>query len=64
MDLSNYITVKQYAENQSHSEHWIRILCREGKIKGAVRIGRCWFIPAKLIDPEQAMQQLGLSLEM
>lgn len=46
-----YINVKQAAEKWKISERRIRVLCAEGKIKGAYQEGRGWKIPINAEKP-------------
>lgn len=46
-----YINVKQAAEKWKISERRIRVLCAEGKIKGAYQEGRGWKIPITAEKP-------------
>lgn len=46
-----YITTKQAAEKWGISERRVRNLCSEGKIFGAVRVGRNWNIPETAVKP-------------
>ena len=51
--LENLISVKEYAELHGKSVPMIKVLCREGRIQGATRIGdRVWVIPADAVYPE------------
>lgn len=51
MDL---ITVKQAAEKWGVTPRRVQGLCKEGKIKGAVRWERTWMIPAHAVLPSAA----------
>ena len=46
----DYITTKQAAKKCEISERRVQVLCRQGRIKGAVRLGWAWAIP---IDAEK-----------
>lgn len=46
-----YITTKQAAEKWGISERRVRVLCVEGKIQGAVQVGRNWNIPFDAVKP-------------
>lgn len=41
----NYISVKQAAENWGMSSRRVQILCNQGRIEGAQRVGNSWTIP-------------------
>lgn len=41
-----YLTVKEAVDLMGCTDAWIRMLCRDGKLKGAIRHGqRSWLIP-------------------
>ncbi len=46
-----YINVKDAAKKRGISERRIRVLCSQGKIKGAYQEGRGWKIPADALKP-------------
>ncbi len=49
-----YLTTVQAAAAACLSEQRIRVLCAEGRIAGAMKIGKAWLIPAKFkITPSQ-----------
>jgi hypothetical protein len=54
-----YLSVVQTAERWSISPRRIQILCNEGRILGAVRIGRSWAIPANEPKPADARIKTG-----
>ena len=47
----DYITTKEASEKWGISDSRIRLLCREGRIEGAVKIGRNWAIPFDAVKP-------------
>ena len=49
-----YISVQDAAKKWSISERRVRVLCSEGKIKGAYKEGRSWRIPDDEKKPEDA----------
>ena len=60
-----YITTKQAAEKWGISERRVRTLCAEGKISGAVQVGRSWNIPADAIKPLDGRQSAeGISAQI
>jgi Fic family protein len=64
--LMDYISIKEASEKWKISDSRIRVLCREGRIEGAVKIGRNWSIPsrsAKPIDAREAINKKYLGLE-
>ncbi|WP_307745744.1 DNA-binding protein [uncultured Phascolarctobacterium sp.] len=42
--VENYYTIKEASENWGLTERWVRNLCSQGKVKGAVQFGRAWAI--------------------
>lgn len=49
-----YISLKEASENWKISDRRIRVLCSEGRIEGAVKMGRNWSIPADAAKPVDA----------
>jgi excisionase family DNA binding protein len=47
----DYMTVKQAAERWAISDRRVRVLCAEGKIKGAIRHGRAYLLPYDTMKP-------------
>lgn len=41
-----YLTVEEAVRAMGCTDGWVRLLCREGKLDGAIRFGqRAWLIP-------------------
>jgi len=62
----SYISIKEASEKWGISDSRIRLLCREGRIEGAIKIGRNWAIPfdaVKPIDGREAINKEYLGLE-
>lgn len=62
----DYISIKEASEKWKISDSRIRVLCREGRIEGAAKIGRNWSIPshaAKPIDAREVINKKYLGLE-
>jgi hypothetical protein len=55
----NYLSVSQTAEKWGISTRRIQILCGEGRIPGAVRIGAFWAIPNDAVKPTDARIKNG-----
>jgi len=51
-----YISTKEASEKWGISDRRIRVLCNEGRIEGAIKIGRNWSIPADAIKPVDARE--------
>ena len=50
-DIMQYITTKEAAAKWAISDRRVRVLCSEGKIAGAMQIGRAWMIPEMAEKP-------------
>jgi len=46
-----YMNNKEAAKLWNCSEQWIALLCRKGKIEGAIKNGRSWLIPMTVATP-------------
>ncbi len=53
------MTVKQAAKLWSISERRVTVLCREGRIEGAKKIGKSWYIPIEAQKPEDCRVKSG-----
>lgn len=53
-----FVSVKEYAEKYGMSERTVRNQCAQGKIPGAVLVGKTWMIPAAF-SPEQVVKSQG-----
>ena len=47
----NYINAKEAAEKWNISVRRVQILCKQGKIRGAERLGNIWAIPKDAVKP-------------
>jgi Fic family protein len=54
--LLKYISIKEASKKWNISDRRIRVLCTEGRIEGAVKIGRNWSIPADAVKPADARE--------
>lgn len=50
MDIKEYISVEEAAELSGYGKWNITLLCRQGKLEGAVKIGKVWLIPKKALE--------------
>lgn len=57
----NYLSVKQAAENWGMSPRRVQILCNEGRIEGAQKVGNAWTIPETATKPDDARKKTGIS---
>jgi len=54
---NEYITAQQAAEKWNISNWRVRVLCREGKISGAVKDGKSYKIPADAAKPAEGREK-------
>ena len=58
-----YLTVEEAVKAMGCTDGWVRLLCREGKLEGAIRFGkRAWLIPeasAKAARAELSSRSAG-----
>lgn len=62
----DYISVQEACKKWGISDSRVRVLCREGRIEGAVKIGRNWVIPSdatKPVDGRETINKKYLGLE-
>ena len=52
MDLNDLKTPEDLAIEWGLTSRRVQIMCKEGRIKGAVKKGRQWLIPAEVKRPE------------
>ena len=57
--MNQYITLKEAAEKWGISERRIRILCTDGRIEGATKMGPMWVIPADSVKPDDKRVKSG-----
>lgn len=50
--MADLLTTRQAAARHGVAANTIRLWCRQGKVGGAVRIGRDWMIPASATLPD------------
>lgn len=63
-----YMNSKEASEKWKISDRRIRVLCSEGRIEGAIKIGRNWSIPTDAVKPVDARETskknyIGLEFE-
>ena len=44
--MGEYISIQEAVKKWGISERRIQVLCSEGRVQGAFRLGRAWAIPA------------------
>lgn len=57
--MDQFITLKEASEKWGISERRIRILCTEGRINGATKVGPMWVIPTDSVKPEDKRVKSG-----
>ena len=57
--MDQYITLKEAAEKWGISERRIRILCTDGRIEGATKMGPMRVIPADSVKPDDKRVKPG-----
>ncbi len=55
----DYLSISQTAEKWNISRRRIQVLCTQGRIPGAMRIGYSWAIPADAKKPEDQRVKSG-----
>lgn len=54
-----YLSIKQTSEKWGLSVRRINVLCTEGRIPGAAKIGSYWAIPADAVKPKDERIKSG-----
>lgn len=49
--MNGFITVQEVAEKWNVTPRQVQILCKEGRITGAMRMSRIWVIPENAEKP-------------
>ena len=57
--MMDFMTIKDASEKWSISKRRIQILCANGRIPGAERLGYCWAIPKDAKKPADARGKSG-----
>lgn len=55
--VMEYITAKEAAEKWDISQRRVQVLCEQGRIAGAVRLGWAWAIPKEIAKPMDARKK-------
>lgn len=56
--MNGFITVQEAAERWNITDRQVQILCKEGRIEGAVKLSRIWIIPENAEKPTNSRQTL------
>ena len=54
-----YLSIRETAEKWGVSSRWVQVLCADGRIEGAARIGNMWVIPKDAARPKDARIKSG-----
>lgn len=57
-----YISVKEYAAQQNLSERTVRNYCTNGRIEGAILVGKTWSIPAGSVIQDKKQRKITFPL--
>jgi len=49
--MRGYLTASQIAEKWDVTVRQVQVLCKQGRIKGAERMGGMWIIPDNAVKP-------------
>ena len=49
--MNGYVRAEEVAERWNVSARQIQVLCKSGKIEGAVKFGNTWAIPEDAVKP-------------
>ena len=60
----NYLSIVQTSERWGISTRRIQVLCREGRVPGAIRIGHSWAIPNDEPKPIDARIKTGRYIKL
>ena len=55
----NFLSVAQTAEKWEMTPRRVQVLCNEGRIDGAQRVGNVWTIPENAQKPEDARKKIN-----
>ncbi len=51
--MNRFITVSQIAGKWGVTERYVQILCKQGRVDGAVKFGNSWAIPENAEKPQK-----------
>lgn len=57
--IDGYITVNEVAEKWDVNARTVQVMCRDGRIEGAVKFGRDWAIPIDTVRPKDKRVSTG-----
>ena len=56
--MNGYITVQEAAEKWNITVRQVQMLCKDGRIEGAMKMSRIWIIPENAAKPTSRRQTL------
>ena len=56
----NYLSIQELAERWEVHPRTVQVMCRDGKIDGAVKFGRSWAIPEGVERPKDMRVKSGM----
>ena len=57
--LGDYLSITEMAESWGIHPRTVQLMCREGKIEGAVKFGKSWAIPQGVERPKDMRVKSG-----
>jgi len=54
-----YLSITQTSEKWGLSKRRIQVLCQEGRLPGAIKVGSYWAIPADAVKPRDERIKSG-----
>lgn len=58
--MNGYITVQEVAEKWGITARQVQILCKETRIKGAIKMSRIWIVPDDAQKPTADKKRAGV----
>ncbi len=55
----NYLSILELAEKWEVHPRTVQIMCRDGRIEGAIKFGKSWAIPEKTERPKDLRVKTG-----
>ena len=55
----NYLSIRETAQKWGVSPRWVQVLCADGRIEGATRVGNMWIIPKDARKPKDGRVKSG-----
>ena len=58
--MFNYNTAEETSKEWGVTVRYVQLLCKNGKIEGAVKKAGSWFIPGDAQNPEEKKKAMGV----